>query len=161
MRALDQVVAVKREELMTVEEQKEKNTKMETQLLTKQPQTGEGNMEDFSKKSQNLEERLQSLEKQMSNMSPARPAKAEKNAEHPSQKDEELQKQNLKLVSDTELCLQLEHATVDLPRVSKKVTYLEESCKALKSGSAHLQTRLSHMSGARPEAVEWRTRSMN
>nr|XP_061826384.1 centrosomal protein of 290 kDa-like [Nerophis lumbriciformis] len=119
-------------------------------------------MEDFSPKSQNLEERLQSLEKQMSNMSPARPATSEKDAENPSQKDEDLQKQNLKLVSENvELRLQLEHATVDLPRVSKKVTYLEESCNALKSGNAHLQTRLSHMSGARPEAVEWRTRSMN
>nr|XP_057930611.1 centrosomal protein of 290 kDa-like isoform X2 [Doryrhamphus excisus] len=132
----DQVVGERRDELMNeAEGLKEKNTNMETQLLTiKQQQTGESPMEDFAQKRQTLEERLQSLEKQISSKSPAIPLK-----------DQELQKENLKLASENlELRLQLAQANIDLPRVSSKVTNLEEMCSALENENAALQNGLSH-----------------
>ncbi|XP_054631811.1 centrosomal protein of 290 kDa-like [Dunckerocampus dactyliophorus] len=140
----DQVVGERRDEPANeVEGLKEKNT---TQLLIiKQQQTGESAVEDFTQKNQTLEERLQSLEKQISSKFPARPHASEKDAETLSQRDQDLQKENLKLASENlELRLQLAQANIDLPRVSNKVTNLEEMCNALKNENAGLQNRLSH-----------------
>ncbi|XP_067349951.1 centrosomal protein of 290 kDa isoform X1 [Channa argus] len=67
----------------------------------------------------------------------------------PSQKDQELQKENLKLASENlELRFQLEQANKDLPRLTNQVADLKEMCSALKKEKAEVERKLAHTRGA-------------
>ncbi|KAL6106277.1 cep290 [Pungitius sinensis] len=69
----------------------------------------------------------------------------------PSQRDQDLLKENLKLASENlELRFQLEQTDKDLPRLKNEVEDLKEMCSALKKDKADVEKRLSHKSGAGP-----------
>uniref|UniRef100_A0A667Y9B7 Centrosomal protein 290 n=1 Tax=Myripristis murdjan TaxID=586833 RepID=A0A667Y9B7_9TELE len=93
-----------------------------------------------------LEERLQSLERQMSKESSSRPSTSGRGT--PSQKDQDFRKENLKLASENlELRLQLEQANKDLPRLKDQVADLKEMCNALKKEKAEVEKKLAHIRG--------------
>ncbi|XP_013873072.1 centrosomal protein of 290 kDa [Austrofundulus limnaeus] len=67
----------------------------------------------------------------------------------PSQRDQDLSKENLRLASEKlELCFQLEQANKDLPRLKNQVADLKEMCAALKKEKAELEKMLAHIHGA-------------
>ncbi|XP_040018134.2 centrosomal protein of 290 kDa isoform X3 [Gasterosteus aculeatus] len=67
----------------------------------------------------------------------------------PSQRDQDLQKENLKLASENlELRFQLGQADKDLPRLKNQVADLKEMCSALKQDKADVEKKLSHISRA-------------
>ncbi|XP_034443047.1 centrosomal protein of 290 kDa isoform X2 [Hippoglossus hippoglossus] len=66
----------------------------------------------------------------------------------PSQRDQDLQKENLKLASENlELRFQLEQSDKDLPRLKNQVADLKEMCSALKKEKAEVKKTLAHISG--------------
>ncbi|XP_070763229.1 centrosomal protein of 290 kDa [Enoplosus armatus] len=67
----------------------------------------------------------------------------------PSQRDQDLQKENLKLASENlELSFQLEQTNKDLPRLKNQVADLKEMCSALKKAKAEVEKKLAHTRGA-------------
>ncbi|KAM4734681.1 centrosomal protein of 290 kDa isoform 3-T3 [Anableps anableps] len=67
----------------------------------------------------------------------------------PSQRDQDLSKENLKLASENlELRLQLEQANKDLPRLKNQIADLKEMCTALKQEKAEAEKKLTHIRGA-------------
>ncbi|KAK5866894.1 hypothetical protein PBY51_011431 [Eleginops maclovinus] len=67
----------------------------------------------------------------------------------PSQRDPDLQKENLNLASENlELRFQLEQANKDLPRLKNQVADLKEMCSALKKEKAETEKKLTHIRGA-------------
>ncbi|XP_076589766.1 centrosomal protein of 290 kDa isoform X3 [Chaetodon auriga] len=67
----------------------------------------------------------------------------------PSQRDQDLQKENLKLASENlELRFQLEQTSKDLPRLKNQVADLKEMCSVLKKEKAEVEKRLAHIRGA-------------
>ncbi|XP_037623210.1 centrosomal protein of 290 kDa isoform X2 [Sebastes umbrosus] len=211
----DQVVGVRSTEMeKEMEELKKKNSDLETQILTiKQHQAlpRDDAMENLSLRNRYLEERLHSVESQMSKEPPSRPSpvrpksssswasrgicsitfdvadgSCEGNAAPrpadscsrvvspaavkdpadqqrkpkqsqtsgrgtgtPSQRDQDHQKENLKLTSENlELRFQLEQSNTDLPRLKNQVADLKEMCSALKKEKAELEKKLTHIRGA-------------
>ncbi|XP_049928433.1 centrosomal protein of 290 kDa isoform X1 [Epinephelus moara] len=67
----------------------------------------------------------------------------------PSQRDQDLQKENLKLASENlELRFQLEQINKDVPRLKNQVADLKEMCSALKKEKAEVEKKLAHIRGA-------------
>ncbi|XP_054864905.1 centrosomal protein of 290 kDa isoform X3 [Amphiprion ocellaris] len=67
----------------------------------------------------------------------------------PSQRDQDAQKENLKLASENlELRFQLEQTNKDLPRLKNQVADLKEMCSALKKEKAEIEKQLAHTRGA-------------
>uniref|UniRef100_A0A8C2Z654 Centrosomal protein 290 n=1 Tax=Cyclopterus lumpus TaxID=8103 RepID=A0A8C2Z654_CYCLU len=67
----------------------------------------------------------------------------------PSQRDQDLQKENLKLASENlELRFQLEQTGKDLPRLKNQVADLKEMCGALKKEKAEVEKKLTQIRGA-------------
>ncbi|KAK3535966.1 hypothetical protein QTP70_022859 [Hemibagrus guttatus] len=66
----------------------------------------------------------------------------------PTQREHELQKENLRLSSENlELRFQLEQANKDLPRLKAQVSDLKEMCDALKKEKAELEKKLGNIRG--------------
>ncbi|KAG7239973.1 hypothetical protein INR49_028105, partial [Caranx melampygus] len=66
----------------------------------------------------------------------------------PSQRDQDLQKENLKLASENlELRFQLEQTSKDLPRLKNQVADLKELCGALKKEKAEVKKKLVQAQG--------------
>ncbi|XP_074489789.1 centrosomal protein of 290 kDa isoform X6 [Sebastes fasciatus] len=149
----DQVVGVRSTEMeKEMEELKKKNSDLETQILTiKQHQAlpRDDAMENLSLRNRYLEERLHSVESQMSKEPPSRPSTSGRGTGTPSQRDQDHQKENLKLASENlELRFQLEQSNTDLPRLKNQVADLKEMCSALKKEKAELEKKLTHIRGA-------------
>ncbi|KAK9516253.1 hypothetical protein VZT92_024194 [Zoarces viviparus] len=67
----------------------------------------------------------------------------------PSQRDQDFQKENLKLACENlELRFQLEQTNKDLPRLKNQVADLKEMCSALTKEIAEGEKKLSHIRGA-------------
>ncbi|XP_051237126.1 centrosomal protein of 290 kDa isoform X2 [Dicentrarchus labrax] len=67
----------------------------------------------------------------------------------PSQRDQDLQKENLKLASENlELRFQLEQTNKDLPRLKNQVADLKEMCSVLKKEKAEVEKKLAQLRGA-------------
>ncbi|TKS73903.1 Centrosomal protein of 290 kDa [Collichthys lucidus] len=67
----------------------------------------------------------------------------------PSQRDQDLQKENLKLASENlEQRFQLEQTSKDLPKLKNQVADLKEMCSVLKKEKADLEKKLAHIRGA-------------
>ncbi|XP_059916249.1 centrosomal protein of 290 kDa isoform X3 [Gadus macrocephalus] len=67
----------------------------------------------------------------------------------PSQKDQDVQKENLKLSSENlELRLQLAQANVELPGLKREVADLKEMCRVVRKERAEAEKKLSHLRGA-------------
>ncbi|KAM7415149.1 hypothetical protein PAMA_019800 [Pampus argenteus] len=149
----DQVVGVRSTEMeKEIEELKKKNSDLETQILTiKQHQAlpRDAAMESLTVRNGYLEERVHSLESQISREPPSRPSTSGRGTGTPSQRDQDLQKENLKLASENlELRFQLEQANVDLPRLKNQVADLKEMCSVLKKEKADVERKLAHIRGA-------------
>ncbi|KAM3609329.1 uncharacterized protein V6R79_013026 [Siganus canaliculatus] len=149
----DQVVGVRSSEMeKEVEELKKKNSDLETQIHTiKQHQAlpRDDAMENLALRNRYLEERLHSLESQVSKEASSRPSTSGRGTGTPSQKDQDIQKENLKLASENlELRFQLEQSNKDLPRLKNQVADLKEMCSALKKENAEMEKKLTHIRGA-------------
>ncbi|XP_029910439.1 centrosomal protein of 290 kDa isoform X5 [Myripristis murdjan] len=132
-----------------IDELRRKNSDLEIEILTlRQLQTSpqDAAIGDLLLRNRYLEERLQSLERQMSKESSSRPSTSGRGT--PSQKDQDFRKENLKLASENlELRLQLEQANKDLPRLKDQVADLKEMCNALKKEKAEVEKKLAHIRG--------------
>ncbi|XP_075945736.1 centrosomal protein of 290 kDa isoform X3 [Anarhichas minor] len=149
----DQVVGVRSTEMeKETEELRKKNSDLETQILTiKQHQAlpRDDAMETVTLRNRYLEERLRCVESQMSKEPPSRPSTSGRGTGTPSQRDQDFQKENLKLASENlELRFQLEQTNKDLPRLKNQVADLKEMCSALKKEKAEGEKKLSHIRGA-------------
>ncbi|KAJ8002717.1 hypothetical protein DPEC_G00161840 [Dallia pectoralis] len=146
----DQVVALRTQESeKEMEELRRRNTELEQQILTIKQQQAlprDAVMEDMNLRNRYLEEKLHSLE---GRMPPSRPSTSGRGSGTPSQKEHELQKENLKLSSENlELRLQLEQANKDLPGLKDQVADLKEMYNVLKKEKAEVEKKLGHVRGA-------------
>nr|XP_033491058.1 centrosomal protein of 290 kDa isoform X2 [Epinephelus lanceolatus] len=149
----DQVVGVRSAEMeKEIEELKKKNSDLETQILTiKQHQAlpRDDAMENLTVRNRYLQERVHALENQISKELPSRPSTSGRGTGTPSQRDQDLQKENLKLASENlELRFQLEQINKDVPRLKNQVADLKEMCSALKKEKAEVEKKLAHIRGA-------------
>uniref|UniRef100_A0A8C1J663 Centrosomal protein 290 n=1 Tax=Cyprinus carpio TaxID=7962 RepID=A0A8C1J663_CYPCA len=149
----DQVVGVRTLEAdREIEELQKRNAELEQQIkVIKQQQAlpRDAAIEDITIRNRYLEERLHSLEGQLSKESPSRPSTSGRGSGTPSQREHELQKENLKLSTDNlELRFQLEQANKDLPRLKDQVSDLKEMCSVLKKEKAEVEKRLSYVRGS-------------
>ncbi|XP_053283715.1 centrosomal protein of 290 kDa isoform X2 [Pleuronectes platessa] len=149
----DQVVGVRATEMeKELEELKKKNLDLETQILTIKQQQAlphDDAMESLMLKNRYLEDRFHTLEGQMSKEPSSRPSTSGRGTGTPSQRDQDLQKENLKLASENlELRFQLEQSDKDLPRLKNQVADLKEMCSALKKEKAEVKKNLAHISGS-------------
>uniref|UniRef100_A0AAQ4R2Q8 Centrosomal protein 290 n=1 Tax=Gasterosteus aculeatus aculeatus TaxID=481459 RepID=A0AAQ4R2Q8_GASAC len=149
----DQVVGARSAEMeMESEELRRKNSALETQILTIKEQQAlprDDAMENLTLRNRYLEERLHSVEMQIPREAPSRPSTSGRGTGTPSQRDQDLQKENLKLASENlELRFQLGQADKDLPRLKNQVADLKEMCSALKQDKADVEKKLSHISRA-------------
>ncbi|KAM4734689.1 centrosomal protein of 290 kDa isoform 10-T11 [Anableps anableps] len=149
----DQVVGARASDMeREIEELKKKNSELETQIVTIKQQQAlprDDAMENLVLRNQLLEERLRSLEGQVSKEPPSRPSTSGRGTGTPSQRDQDLSKENLKLASENlELRLQLEQANKDLPRLKNQIADLKEMCTALKQEKAEAEKKLTHIRGA-------------
>ncbi|XP_062245410.1 centrosomal protein of 290 kDa isoform X2 [Platichthys flesus] len=149
----DQVVGVRATEMeKELEELKKKNLDLETHILTIKQQQAlprDDAMESLMLKNHYLEDRIHILEGQMSKEPLSRPSTSGRGTGTPSQRDQDLQKENLKLASENlELRFQLEQSDKDLPRLKNQVADLKEMCSALKKEKAEVKKNLSHISGS-------------
>uniref|UniRef100_A0A7N6FIJ8 Centrosomal protein of 290kDa coiled-coil region domain-containing protein n=1 Tax=Anabas testudineus TaxID=64144 RepID=A0A7N6FIJ8_ANATE len=147
----DQVVGVRSTEMeKEIEELQKKNSDLETQILTiKYALPRDDAMENLTLRNHYLEERVQNLESQMSKEPPSRPSTSGQGSGIPSQRDQDLQKENLKLASENlELRFQQEQTNKDLPRLKNQVADLKEMCSALKKEKAEVEKKLAHIRGA-------------
>uniref|UniRef100_A0A3Q3L2Y2 Centrosomal protein 290 n=1 Tax=Labrus bergylta TaxID=56723 RepID=A0A3Q3L2Y2_9LABR len=150
---VDQVVGVRSAEMeKEAEELKKKNLELETEIFTIKQQQAlprDDAMESLTLKNRYLEERLHSLESQISKEPPSRPSTSGRGTGTPSQRDQDLQKENLKLASENlELRFQIEQTNMDLPRLKNQVSDLKEMCSALKKEKADVEKKLAHIRGA-------------
>ncbi|KAM6973340.1 centrosomal protein of 290 kDa [Aplochiton taeniatus] len=148
----DQVVGVRTvESEREVEELKRVKSELEQQILTIKQQQAlprDSAMEDITLRNRYLEERLHSLESQMPKEPPSRPSTSGRGSGTPSQKENELQRENLKLSSENlELRFQLEQTNKDLPRLKDQVADLKEMCSALRKEKAEVEKKLTHIRG--------------
>uniref|UniRef100_A0A8C2XQW3 Centrosomal protein 290 n=1 Tax=Cyclopterus lumpus TaxID=8103 RepID=A0A8C2XQW3_CYCLU len=144
----DQVVAVRSSELEAeLEELREKNSELETLVLNikqRQALPRDAALESLTLRNRDLEERLQTLKEPAS-----RPSTSGRGTGTPSQRDQDLQKENLKLASENlELRFQLEQTGKDLPRLKNQVADLKEMCGALKKEKAEVEKKLTQIRGA-------------
>ncbi|KAE8296722.1 Centrosomal protein of 290 kDa [Larimichthys crocea] len=146
----DQVFGVRSTEMeKEMEELKRKNSDLELQIFTmKQYQAlpRDEAMETLTTRNRYLEERLHCLENQIL---PSRPSTSGRGTGTPSQRDQDLQKENLKLASENlEQRFQLEQTSKDLPKLKNQVADLKEMCSVLKKEKAELEKKLAHIRGA-------------
>ncbi|KAL3061050.1 hypothetical protein OYC64_009289 [Pagothenia borchgrevinki] len=149
----DLVVGVRSAEMETeLEELKNRNSELETQILTikeHQALPRDDAMENLIERNRFLEERQHSAEIQTLKEPPSRPSTSGRGTGTPSQRDQDLQKENLHLASENlELRFQLEQANKDLPRLKNQVADLKEMCSALKKEKAEVDKKLMHIRGA-------------
>uniref|UniRef100_A0A665VRR3 Centrosomal protein 290 n=1 Tax=Echeneis naucrates TaxID=173247 RepID=A0A665VRR3_ECHNA len=148
----DQVVGVRSTEMeKEMEELKKRNSELETQIRTikqRQALPRDDAMENLTLRNCYLEERVHNLEGQTSKGSLSRPSTSGRGTGTPSQRDQDLQKENLKLASENlELHFQLEQTNKDLPRLKNQVADLQEMCSALKKERAEMKKKLAHLQG--------------
>ncbi|XP_067235777.1 centrosomal protein of 290 kDa isoform X1 [Chanodichthys erythropterus] len=146
----DQVVGARTLEAdREIEELHKRNSELEQQIKAIKQQQAlprDAAMEDITIRNQYLEERIHSLESQLSKESPSTSGRG---SGTPSQREHELQKENLRLSTENlELRFQLEQANKDLPRLKDQVSDLKEMCSVLKKEKAEVEKRLSHIRGS-------------
>ncbi|MBN3304076.1 CE290 protein, partial [Amia calva] len=150
---VDQVVGARTlESEKEIEELKRHNSELEHQIvLIKQQQAlpRDVAMEELNLKNRYLEEKLNSFERQLSKESLSRPSTSGRGTDTPSQREHELQRENLKLSSENlELRFQLEQTNKDLPRLKDQVANLKEMCDILKKEKADLERKLGNVRGS-------------
>ncbi|XP_075810740.1 centrosomal protein of 290 kDa isoform X1 [Microtus pennsylvanicus] len=148
---VDQVLGVRAlESEKELEELKKRNVDLENDLLhmrTHQALPRDSVVEDLHLQNKYLQEKLRTLEKQLSK--DTYPQSLTSESDDHCQKEQELQKENLKLSSENiELKFQLEQANKDLPRLRNQVRDLKEMCEILKKGKMELERKLGQVRGS-------------
>ncbi|XP_006513591.1 centrosomal protein of 290 kDa isoform X3 [Mus musculus] len=150
---VDQVLGVRAlESEKELEELKKKNLDLENDILymrTQQALPRDSVVEDLHLQNKYLQEKLHTLEKKLSKEKYSQSLTSEIESDDHCQKEQELQKENLKLSSENiELKFQLEQANKDLPRLKNQVKDLKEMCEFLKKGKLELERKLGQVRGA-------------
>ncbi|XP_028934656.1 centrosomal protein of 290 kDa isoform X5 [Ornithorhynchus anatinus] len=135
-----------------VEELRKRNMELENEIShirTKQALPRDSVVEDLHLKNRYLQEKLHALEKQFSKDTFSRPSISGVGSDDQCQREQELQKENLKLSSENiELRFQIEQANKDLPRLKNQVSDLKEMCELLKREKAEVERKMGHVRGA-------------
>ncbi|XP_032730066.1 centrosomal protein of 290 kDa isoform X1 [Lontra canadensis] len=150
---VDQVMGVRAlESEKELEELKKRNLDLENDISymrTRQALPRDSVIEDLRLQNRYLQEKLHVLEKQFSKEAYSRTSTSEVESDDHCQREQELQKENLKLSSENiELKFQLEQANKDLPRLKSQVRDLKEMCEFLKKGKAEVERKLGHVRGS-------------
>uniref|UniRef100_A0A2K5Y1G5 Centrosomal protein 290 n=1 Tax=Mandrillus leucophaeus TaxID=9568 RepID=A0A2K5Y1G5_MANLE len=150
---VDQVLGVRAlESEKELEELKKRNLDLENDILymrAHQALPRDSVVEDLHLQNRYLQEKLHALEKQLSKDTYSRPSISGIGSDDHCQREQELQKENLKLSSENiELKFQLEQANKDLPRLKNQVRDLKEMCEFLKKEKAEVERKLGHVRGA-------------
>ncbi|XP_049339916.1 centrosomal protein of 290 kDa isoform X6 [Astyanax mexicanus] len=148
----DQVVGARTVETdKEIESLKNRNCELEQQIEIMKLQQAlprDAAMEDINIRNRYLEERIYSLESQLKKDPFSRPSTSGRGSGTPSQREHELQKDNLRLSTENlELRFQLEQANKDLPRLKHQVSDLKEMCDVLKKEKAEVEKKLGHGHG--------------
>ncbi|EDL21659.1 mCG12157 [Mus musculus] len=156
---VDQVLGVRAlESEKELEELKKKNLDLENDILymrTQQALPRDSVVEDLHLQNKYLQEKLHTLEKKLSKEKYSQSLTSEIESDDHCQKEQELQKENLKLSSENiELKFQLEQANKDLPRLKNQVKDLKEMCEFLKKGKLELERKLGQVRGAELEKLK-------
>lgn len=144
---VDQVVGVRAlESEKELEELKKRNLDLENDLLclrNHQALPRDSVIEDLRLQNRYLQEKLNALEKQFSKDEYSSPPTSGVEGSDHYQKEQELQRANLKLSSENiELKFQLEQANKDLPRLKNQVRDLKEMCEFLKKEKSEVERKL-------------------
>ncbi|XP_060233944.1 centrosomal protein of 290 kDa isoform X1 [Meriones unguiculatus] len=135
-----------------LEELKKRNLDLENDILymrTHQALPRDSVVEDLHLQNKYLQEKLRTLEKQLSKDAYSQSLTSEIDSDDHCQKEQELQKENLKLSSENiELKFQLEQANKDLPRLKNQVRDLKEMCDFLKKGKMEVERKLGQVRGS-------------
>ncbi|XP_016054929.1 PREDICTED: centrosomal protein of 290 kDa [Miniopterus natalensis] len=135
-----------------LEELKKRNLDLENEISymrTQQALPRDSVIEDLRLQNRYLQEKLHALEKQSSKDASSRPSTSEIESDDHWQKEQELQRENLKLSSENiELKFQLEQANKDLPRLKNQVRDLKEMCEFLKKEKGEVERKLGHVRGS-------------
>ncbi|XP_049482012.1 centrosomal protein of 290 kDa [Panthera uncia] len=150
---VDQVMGVRAlESEKELEELKRRNLDLENDISymrTRQALPRDSVIEDLHLQNRYLQEKLHVLEKQFSKDAYSRPSTSGIESDEHCQREQELQRENLKLSSENiELKFQLEQANKDLPRLKNQVRDLKEMCEFLKKEKAEVERKLGHVRGA-------------
>uniref|UniRef100_A0A2K5PZL2 Centrosomal protein 290 n=1 Tax=Cebus imitator TaxID=2715852 RepID=A0A2K5PZL2_CEBIM len=150
---VDQVLGVRAlESEKELEELKKRNLDLENDILymrAHQALPRDSVIEDLHLQNRYLQEKLHALEKQFSKDAYSRPSTSGIESDDHCQREQELQRENLKLSSENiELKFQLEQANKDLPRLKNQVSDLKEMCEFLKKEKAEVERKLGHVRGS-------------
>ncbi|KAM9229812.1 centrosomal protein of 290 kDa [Dugong dugon] len=150
---VDQVMGVRAlESEKELEELKKRNLDLEsdiTYMRTHQALPRDSVIEDLRLQNRYLQEKLHALEKQLSKDAYSKPSTSETGSDDHCQREQELQRENLKLSSENiELKFQLEQANKDLPRLKNQVRDLKEMCEFLKKEKAEVERKLGRVRGS-------------
>ncbi|XP_052609182.1 centrosomal protein of 290 kDa isoform X1 [Peromyscus californicus insignis] len=150
---VDQVLGVRAlESEKELEELKKRNLDLENDILymrTHQALPRDSVVEDLHLQNRYLQEKLRTLEKQLSKVAYPQSLSSEAESGDHYQKEQELQRENLKLSSENiELKFQLEQANKDLPRLKNQVRDLKEMCEFLKKGKMEVERKLGQVRGS-------------
>uniref|UniRef100_G3S612 Centrosomal protein 290 n=1 Tax=Gorilla gorilla gorilla TaxID=9595 RepID=G3S612_GORGO len=147
---VDQVLGIRAlESEKELEELKKRNLDLENDILymrAHQALPRDSVVEDLHLQNRYLQEKLHALEKQFSKDTYSKPSISGIGSDDHCQREQELQKENLKLSSENiELKFQLEQANKDLPRLKNQVRDLKEMCEFLKKEKAEVERKLGHV----------------
>ncbi|XP_007642382.1 centrosomal protein of 290 kDa isoform X4 [Cricetulus griseus] len=150
---VDQVLGVRAlESEKELEELKKRNLDLENDILymrTHQALPRDSVVEDLHLQNKYLQEKLRTLEKQLSKDAYPQSLTSEIESDDHCQKEQELLRENLKLSSENiELKFQLEQANKDLPRLKNQVRDLKEMCEFLKKGKMEVERKLGQVRGS-------------
>ncbi|XP_015262907.1 PREDICTED: centrosomal protein of 290 kDa [Gekko japonicus] len=150
---VDHVIGVRSSESeRELEELQKRNAALEneiTHLKTQYAVPRDSVVEELHLKNRYLQEKLHVLERQFSRETLSRPSTSGLGSDDLCQKEQELQKENIKLSSENmELRFQLEQANKDLPRLKDQVADLKEMCELLKRDKAESERKLGSVRGA-------------
>ncbi|XP_070645003.1 centrosomal protein of 290 kDa isoform X1 [Bos indicus] len=150
---VDQVMAARGlESEKELEELKKRNLDLENDISymrSHQALPRDSVIEDLHLQNKYLQEKLHALEKQLSKDAYSRPSTSGIDSDDHYQREQELQRENLKLSSENiELKFQLEQANKDLPRLKNQVRDLKEMCEFLKKEKAEVERKLGRVRGS-------------
>ncbi|XP_063119537.1 centrosomal protein of 290 kDa isoform X5 [Rattus norvegicus] len=150
---VDQVLGVRAlESEKELEELKRRNLDLENDIVymrTHQALPRDSVVEDLHLQNRYLQEKLHTLENKLSKDAYSQSLTSEIESDDHCQKEQELQRENLKLSSENiELKFQLEQAKKDLPRLKNQVRDLKEMCEILKKGKMELERKLGQVRGS-------------
>ncbi|XP_034628260.1 centrosomal protein of 290 kDa isoform X1 [Trachemys scripta elegans] len=150
---VDHVVGVRASESeKELEELRKRNIDLENEIAhmrTQQALPRDSVVEELHLKNRYLQEKLHALERQFSRDTFSRPSTSGIGSDDQCQKQQELQKENLRLSSENvELRFQLEQANKDLPRLKDQVGDLKEMCELLKREKAEVERKLGSVRGS-------------